>query len=117
MPGGAADRWMLLGVVAVVVVSSVSSVVAPFLFSRLIDHLPRERSAAALAGGFLLYPALLGLSAALLRMVQHLAYMSAENLAFITSDDNYLFTRPHQFDILPVKTFRDSLIGEATRRE
>lgn len=79
------DRWMLLAVALVVVLSSVSSVAAPYLFSRLIDRLSHDGLLAALMWGCMLYAALLGLSSALQQMVQFLAYMSAQNLSFITS--------------------------------
>ena len=78
------DRWMLLIVAVVVVVSSVVSVGAPYLFSRLIDRLPQEGAGTALAWGFVIYAGLLGLASALQHIVQYLSFMSAENLGFIT---------------------------------
>lgn len=78
------DRWMLLIVAVVVLLSSSASVGAPYLFSRLIDRLPQEGAAAALAWGFVIYAALLGVASALQHMVQYLSFMSAENLGFIT---------------------------------
>lgn len=78
------DRWMLLLVVAVVLLSSVASVAAPYLFSRLVDRLPQEGTATALAWGFVVYAVLLGVASALQHMVQYLSFMSAENLGFIT---------------------------------
>ncbi|CAB3756154.1 ABC transporter ATP-binding protein [Burkholderia sp. MSh2] len=80
-----ADRWMLLTVVAVVVLSSASAVAAPYLFSRLIDALSHRGALHALLPGFVLYAVLLGVSGALQRVVQYLSFMSSENLGFITS--------------------------------
>ncbi|VWB61124.1 ABC transporter ATP-binding membrane protein [Burkholderia aenigmatica] len=80
-----ADRLMLLTVVAVVVLSSASAVAAPYLFSRLIDALSHRGVLHALIPGFVLYAVLLGVSSALQRVVQYLAFMSSENLGFITS--------------------------------
>ncbi|MEZ2131569.1 MULTISPECIES: ABC transporter ATP-binding protein [unclassified Sinorhizobium] len=77
------DRWTLLLVAVVVFLSSVASVAAPFLFSRLVDRLPQESAIATLAWGFVIYAVLLGLSSALQHMVQYLSFMSAENLGFI----------------------------------
>lgn len=78
------DRWALLRVAVVVVLASVATVAAPYLFSRLIDRLPQE-GASALAWAFIAYAALLGLGSALQQMVQYLSFMSSENLGFITS--------------------------------
>lgn len=78
------DRWTLLLVATVVFLSSVASVAAPYLFSRLVDRLPQEGAIAALTWGFVVYALLLGLSSALQHMVQYLSFMSAENLGFIT---------------------------------
>ncbi|KGB93830.1 ABC transporter ATP-binding protein [Burkholderia cepacia] len=80
-----ADRWMLLAVAVVVVLSSTSAVAAPYLFSRLIDALSHRGALGALLPGFLLYAVLLGVSSALQRVVQYLAFMSAENLGFVLS--------------------------------
>ncbi|KWE59540.1 ABC transporter ATP-binding protein [Burkholderia sp. MSMB2157WGS] len=80
-----ADRWMLLAVAVVVVLSSTSAVAAPYLFSRLIDALSHPGALGALLPGFLLYAVLLGVSSALQRVVQYLAFMSAENLGFVLS--------------------------------
>ncbi|MDK1388772.1 ABC transporter ATP-binding protein [Sinorhizobium sp. 8-89] len=78
------DRWMLFLVAVVVLLSSVASVAAPFLFSRLIDRLPQEGFLPILAWGFVAYAVLLGLSSALQHMMQYLSFMSAENLGFIS---------------------------------
>ncbi|WP_105131971.1 ABC transporter ATP-binding protein [Burkholderia sp. BE12] len=80
-----ADRWMLLAVAVIVVLSSTSAVAAPYLFSRLIDALSHRGALGALIPGFVLYAVLLGVSSALQRVVQYLAFMSAENLGFVLS--------------------------------
>jgi len=77
------DRWMLLVVAVVVILSSMASVGAPYLFSRLIDRLPQEGAVTVLTWGFIVYALLLGVSSALQHMVQYLSFMSAENLGFI----------------------------------
>ncbi|WP_264296507.1 ABC transporter transmembrane domain-containing protein [Mesorhizobium sp. B4-1-4] len=74
---------MLLVVTVVVLLSSVASIAAPLLFSRLIDRLPQDSFPTVLAWGFVAYAVLLGLSSALQHMVQYLSLMSAENLGFI----------------------------------
>ncbi|MCC4595386.1 ABC transporter ATP-binding protein/permease [Xanthomonas campestris pv. phormiicola] len=79
------DRWTLLLVALVVLLSSAASVAAPYLFSRLIDRLPQGSEITAIAWAFVAYALLLGVSSALQHMVQYLSFMSAENLGFITS--------------------------------
>ncbi|MCK1627307.1 ABC transporter ATP-binding protein [Bradyrhizobium sp. 160] len=79
------DRCALLVVAAVVLLSSASSVAAPYLFSRLIDHLLQEGGMSELAWGFVGYALLLGAASALQRMVQYLSFMTAENLGFIAA--------------------------------
>lgn len=78
------DRWPLLGVVAVVGLASVTTVAAPYLFSRLIDRLPQD-GASALAWAFVAYAVVLGLGSALQQMVQYLSFLRSENLGFIAS--------------------------------
>ncbi|MCV9947459.1 ABC transporter ATP-binding protein [Rhizobium sp. BT-175] len=78
------DRWMLLAVAAVVLLSSLASVAAPYVFSRLIDRLPQEGPVPVMIWGFVIYAALLGVAAALQHIVQYLSFMSAENLGFIS---------------------------------
>ncbi|WP_407119515.1 ABC transporter ATP-binding protein [Bradyrhizobium sp. LMG 9283] len=79
------DRWLLLVVVAVALISSASSVAAPLVFSCLIDRLPREGDMSVLAWGFAGYAVLLGVASALQRMLQYLSFMTAENLGFIAA--------------------------------
>lgn len=79
------DRWALLAVVTIVLLSSASGIAAPFLFSRLIDQLPKQDFALDLAWAFIGYAVLIGFASALQRIVQFLSVITAENLGFITS--------------------------------
>lgn len=78
------DRRLLLLIAGSVALSSLASVAAPYLFTRLIDRLPSD-GVDALAGGFLLYAVMLGAGSALQNTVQYLSFLSGENLGFITS--------------------------------
>jgi len=78
------DRRLLLLIASSVVLSSLATVAAPYLFSRLIDRLPSD-GVSALAGGFVLYAVMLGAGSALQNTVQYLSFLSGENLGFITS--------------------------------
>ena len=79
------DWRTLLFVVAIVLLSSASSIAAPYLFSRLIDLLPKQAFAVDLAWAFLVYAVLVGFASALLRIVQFLSVITVENLGFLTS--------------------------------
>ncbi|WP_082821874.1 ABC transporter ATP-binding protein [Bradyrhizobium liaoningense] len=79
------DRRLLLIVATVVLISSVSSVAAPYVFSGLIDRLPRGEGMSAFAWGFGGYAVLLGIASALQRMLHYLSFMTAENLGFIAA--------------------------------
>lgn len=79
------DWRSLLSVVAIVLLSSASSIAAPYLFSRLIDRLPKEAFAFDLAWAFVAYAVLIGVASALLRIVQFLSVITSENLGFIAS--------------------------------
>jgi len=60
-----------------------SSVAAPYIFSRLINNLTIEKGFETIATGFALYALLLGFSDALNKMVGYLSFLSSENLSFI----------------------------------
>jgi len=77
------DRWMLLIGIAVVLLASVSSVAAPYIFSRIIDRLPQDGAVRGVVLGLMIYAVLVGIAAALQHMVQYLSFMSSENLGFI----------------------------------
>lgn len=80
------DGRTLALVLGVVLVSSIAGVAAPYLFSRLIDRLGQGGGTGeAIVLAFLAYGLLVGIAAALQRMVSNLAFMSAENLSFIAS--------------------------------
>ncbi|QOZ29606.1 ABC transporter ATP-binding protein [Bradyrhizobium sp. CCBAU 51753] len=79
------DRCLLLVVATVVLFSSASSVAAPYVFSSLIDRLPRSEGTSVLAWGFAGYAVLLGIASAFQRMLQYLSFMTAENLGFIAA--------------------------------
>lgn len=70
-------------VIVIVIGSSIASVSAPYIFSRLLDHLNADVWTETILTGFVLYAALMGVALALQHMVQFLSFMSAENLGFI----------------------------------
>ncbi|MGY5780474.1 ABC transporter ATP-binding protein [Rhizobium sp. LEGMi135b] len=78
------DRWMILTCVLVVLLSSISSVAAPYLFSRIVDRLPQDGAVRGVVLGLVIYAALMGLASALQHMVQYLSLMTSQNLGFIT---------------------------------
>ncbi|MCP3402873.1 ABC transporter ATP-binding protein [Bradyrhizobium sp. CCGB20] len=79
------DRRLLLIIGAVALISSASSVAGPYVFSCLIDRLPRSEDMSAVAWGFAGYAVLVGVASALQRMLQYLSFMAAENLGFIAA--------------------------------
>ncbi len=93
-----ADRRLLLLIAAIVVLSSLATVAAPYLFSRLIDRISTE-GIRELAGGFLLYAVMLGAASILQNTVQYLSFLSGENLGFITSTRYFarLLKKTHSF--------------------
>ncbi|WP_234458188.1 ABC transporter ATP-binding protein [Stenotrophomonas sp. S39] len=93
-----ADRRLLLLIAAIVVLSSLATVAAPYLFSRLIDRISTE-GIRQLAGGFLLYALMLGAASILQNTVQYLSFLSGENLGFITSTRYFarLLKKTHSF--------------------
>lgn len=79
------SRDTIVLVAAVVVGSSLASVFAPYLFSRLVDRLTDDRWLDTISAGLLIYAVVIGLSLALQNMVKYLAAMSAEDLNFIAA--------------------------------
>jgi ATP-binding cassette, subfamily B, bacterial len=77
------SRWTLAFVALIVFFSSIASVAAPYVFSRLINKLTAESWFETIPSGFALYALLLGISDALNKMVGYLSFMSSENLSFI----------------------------------
>ncbi|WP_309239104.1 ABC transporter ATP-binding protein [Ensifer sp. ENS12] len=80
-----ASRDTIVLVAADVVASSLASVFAPYLFSRLVDRLTDDRWLETISAGLLIYAVVIGLSIALQSMVKYLAAMSAEDLNFIAA--------------------------------
>jgi ATP-binding cassette subfamily B protein len=78
-------HWLLIGVAGLVIVASVSSVAAPYLFSRLIDTLSAGNWPQTIIFGFAIYAGLLGLAVALQSVVSYMSMMSAETLQYIAS--------------------------------
>ena len=76
-------RCLLAAVAAIVVISSVAGIAAPYVFSRLIDTLRADSWGETIVWAFVGYGLLFGLSQALSGMVSYMAMMSAENLNFI----------------------------------
>ncbi|ASL46303.1 ATM1-type heavy metal exporter [Burkholderia sp. AD24] len=79
------SRGTIALVAAVVAGSSLISVSAPFVFSRLVDRLSSHHPIETIFAGFLLYAALVGASLTLGNTARFLALMAAENLNFISS--------------------------------
>ena len=80
------DRLTLLGVVIVTLLASVSTVAAPWVFSRLIDRMAQQGEiAVGLVWAFTGYAVLLGFATALQRIVQYLGFMSSRSLDYIAA--------------------------------
>ena len=77
------SRWTLVSVALIVFLSSVTTVGAPYLFSKTIDLLASETWFKTITAGFFLYALLSGISVGLRNVVQYLSVMSGENLGFI----------------------------------
>ncbi len=78
-------HWLLLSIAGLVILGSLSSVAAPYLFSRLIDTLSAGNWPETLLWGFAIYAVLLGLSSALQSVVSYMTMMSAETMQYIAS--------------------------------
>jgi|GEM_PF-529631 len=79
------SRSTILLVLIVVLGSSLATVFAPYLFSRIVDRMVGDRWPETIAQGFLLYAGLIGLVLTLQNVVKYLAAMEAENLNFVAS--------------------------------
>ncbi len=77
------SRWALLLIAAVVALSAVTSVMAPYFFSRLVDRLGADKLAESLLLSWVTYAVFQGLQTALERVVQSLSFMNAQNVNFI----------------------------------
>src|SRR5690606_896111 len=78
-------RWMLIGIAALVMLGSVSSVAAPYIFSRLIDTLQAGTWVEGILWGFAGYALLLGVATALQSVVSYMSMMSAETLQYVAA--------------------------------
>lgn len=79
------SRWVLALVVSVVLLSAITSIAAPYVFSRLIDQLSGEFVLSTLLLGFVVYAVLLGASTALNSIVRYMSLFLSENLSFIAA--------------------------------
>ncbi len=79
------SRWMLVLSASIVFLAAITSVAAPYIFSRLIDQLQLNFQLEQLLLGFALYALLLGLAAAFQNMVQYMSLIISQNLGFIAS--------------------------------
>ncbi len=78
-------KWVLMGIAVLVMLSSVSTVAAPYLFSRLIDALQAESWASTILWGFAGYALLLGAAMSLQSVVSYMSMMSAETLQYVAA--------------------------------
>ena len=94
-------RWMLAGVVLVVLVSSVISIATPYVFSRLVDTLGQRSLPATLAWMFVGYAAMRGIGQMTMYSVNYLSVMAAEDLNFIAATSFFaaLLRKPGSFFI------------------
>ena len=94
-------RWMLAGVVLVVLISSALNVVTPYFFSRLVDVLGAPSLPAALAWMFVGYAVVRGVGQTLMYSVNFLSVMAAEDLNFIAATSFFaaLLRKPGSFFI------------------
>lgn len=78
-------RLVLFAVLVTTLLSTLASIGAPFLFSRLIDQLGPASGVADLIWAFMAYAVLMGVAYALQRMSSFLTFMTSESLNFVTS--------------------------------
>jgi ATP-binding cassette, subfamily B, bacterial len=79
------SRWTIVLIALVACFSSIASVSAPYVFSRLIDRLADKTWTTIIPYTFIVYAILVGLSAALQYIAQYLSVMSSENLSFVAA--------------------------------
>jgi ABC-type bacteriocin/lantibiotic exporter with double-glycine peptidase domain len=77
------SRVLLAIVALVVLLSAVTGIAAPYVFSRLIDTLQAGTWGETIVWGFAAYSLLFGFSTALSNMVNYMAVISAEDLNYI----------------------------------
>ncbi len=80
-----ASSGMLLLVSVLTMVTAVTAVAGPYVFSRMIDRMQPGALAETVALGLVAYAALVGVSSALQRAQNYLAHVCGEHLALIVS--------------------------------
>ena len=78
-------RLVLFGVLLTTMLSTLVTIGAPYLFSRLIDQLNSSSAAPGLIWAFMAYAALMGIGYAIQRISGILTFMTSESLNFVTS--------------------------------
>jgi len=78
------SRLTLVGIAALVVISSFGQVITPYVFSRLIDTLNAPELPAAIVLMFVGYALMRGLANAISQLVNFMAWMAAQGLNFIS---------------------------------
>lgn len=78
-------RLVLFGVLLTTMLSTLVTIGAPYLFSRLIDQLNSSSAATGLIWAFMAYAALMGIGYAIQRISGILTFMTSESLNFVTS--------------------------------
>ncbi|MCF6326341.1 MAG: ABC transporter ATP-binding protein/permease [Devosiaceae bacterium] len=79
------SRWLFVFTIVIIILSSLASVSAPYLFSRLIDQLQSDFQLNQLLLAFILYAILLGSAAALKNLVEYISLVISQNLSFAAS--------------------------------
>lgn len=77
-------KGTLIFVTVVIILSAITGVVAPYIFSRLIDQLTTDAFALTLIYGFAVYAVLIGISDFLSRVSNQMSFITAERLYLIT---------------------------------
>ena len=110
-------KWMLIGIAALVMVSSVSAVAAPYIFSRLIDTLQAGTWPETILWGFAGYAVLLGVAMSLQSVVSYMSMMSAETLQYVAATTLLLAASQQAHRLLHrVQSGRDPGGAEPRRR-
>ena len=78
-------RLVLLAVLVTTLLGTLTSISAPYLFSRLIDQLTSASMAGGLLWAFMAYAVLMGAAYTFQRMSSFLTFMTSESLNFVTS--------------------------------
>jgi ATP-binding cassette, subfamily B, bacterial len=79
------SHWMLVLIVLVGLLSAILAVIAPFIFSRLIDRLSTDMGQFAMFASFGLYALILGVSSILGDTLAYLALMGSQSLDYVVA--------------------------------